>query len=290
MYAQYALYIYSKCLFTKGLVCCNISSALEVKLLNMKDKKPKIKKHGIRYKTAVTVFSLLGLAALTPTSCQLEQPPVPPYSITVENITNEQERKLLYLFIRTNSEETELIRTSPMDQQPIWAIKAEGFNIDEVDLFRKVYSREPYYHVEIDGPTPKVTISGLTEEELINIYNNLSLSYGNVSISQEYSETAQNNESYSLTIDRYKSGNLNALLKTIDSEKITIEDDGPVFASGSRKDIINAFNLNYQAITAKYEDNVEPIQSCSEALDDKLQNAALKIQQDDISAIEQNNN
>ena len=255
----------------------------------MKDKKPKIKKHGIRYKTAVTVFSLLGFAALMPTSCQLEQPPVSPYSITVENLTNEHDGKMLYLFICASSEETKVRRTSPMDQQPIWAIKAEGFNIDEVDFFRKAYTREPYYHVEIDGPVPKVTLTGLTEEELITIYNNLSLSYGNVSISQEYSETAQNNESYSLTIDRYKSRNLNALLKTIDSEKITVEDDGPVFASGSRNDIINAFNLNYQAITAKYADNVEPIESYSETFAGKLNNPNLTIQQEGLTnTLEQN--
>lgn len=254
----------------------------------MKDKKPKIKKHGIRYKTAVTVFSLMSIAALALTSCEPERP-YSPYSITIENITSEHDAKVIYLSVHFNSEKAYVKRTSPMDQQPIWAIKAEGFNIDEVDFFRKVYTREPYYHVEIDGPTPKVTLTGLTEEELINIYNNLSLSYGNLSISQKNSIAEQNNECYNLTIDRYKSSNLNALLKTIDSEKISIEDDGPVFASGTRKDIINAFNLDNQAITAKYEDNVEPIQNYSEALGDKLQNAALKIEQDDIPAIEQTN-
>ena len=254
----------------------------------MKDKKPKIKKHGIRYKAAVTVFSLMSIAALALTSCEPERP-YSPYSITIENITSEHDAKVIYLSVHSYSEKADVKRTSPADQEPIWAITGDGFDIDKIDFLRGAFTRKPYYNIEIDGPTPKITLTDLTEEELIDIYNHLSLSYGNVSISQEYNEAAQNNESYNLTIDRYKSSNLGALLKSIDSKKITIEDDGPVFASGTRKDIINAFNLDNQAITAKYEDHVEPIQSYSEALGDKLQNTALKIQQDDIPAIEQNN-
>ena len=254
----------------------------------MKDKKPKIKKHGIRYKTAVTVFSLMSIAALALTSCEPERP-YSPYSITIENITSEHDAKVIYLSVHFNSEKAYVQRTSPADQEPIWAITGNGFDIDKIDFLRKAYTRKPYYNIEIDGPSPKITLTGLTEEELINIYNNLSLSYGNVSISQEYSETAQNNESYSLTIDRYKSRNLNALLKTIDSEKITVEDDGPVFASGSRNDIINAFNLDNQAITAKYADNVEPIESYSETFAGKLNNPNLTIQQEGLTnTLEQN--
>ena len=257
------------------------------------NKKNILKKHGLRYKAAVSLFSLFGIAALALTSCTEEEPIkyFTPYKLSIDNIPSEYDAKrtaLVLVMFCTEQRDVRINTYVDSEQKTKWSITDDDFDLDNVDCLRKSYVRYDN-HIEIDGPTPKVTISGLTEEELITIYNNLSLSYGNLSISQENSIAEQNNECYNLTIDRYKSKNLNTLLNSIDSEKISIEDDGPVYFCGTRDDLVFAFNLKGEAISVKYIDNAEPIQSCSEALGDKLQNPTLTIEQDDIPAIEQNN-
>ena len=258
------------------------------------NKKNILKKHGLRYKAAVSLFSLFGIAALALTSCTEEEPIkyFTPYKLSIDNIPSEYDAKRTALVLgmfHTEQRDARINKYVDSEQETKWSITDDDFDLDNVDCLRKSYVRYDN-HIEIDGPTPKVTISGLTEEELVTIYNNLSLSYGNLSISQQNSIAEQNNECYNLTIDRYKSKNLNTLLNSIDSEKISIEDDGPVYFCGTRNDLVSAFNLNNETLTVKYRDNIEPIQKYSETFGDKLHNSSLTIEQDDILGyLEQNN-
>ena len=259
----------------------------------MKDKKPKIKKHGIRYKTAVTVFSLLGLAALTLTSCEPELKPqieYQPYNLHISNIDYGSDAKGTALFLLDKYKNIDLKQYAGPDQEVLWSLNIDNYDLDDAERIRRCFIRL-YYNIEISGgPVPKVSITGLTKKELTNLFNNLSLEYGNVSLSQEYGSEAQGGEVYNLVIDRYKSSNLDTLLEAIDNHKITREDDGPIYFCGTRNDLVSAFNLNNETLTVKYRDNIEPIQKYSDTFGDKLHNSSLTIEQDDILGyLEQNN-
>ena len=259
---------------------------------------PKGVKKGFRYKAAAAVFAVMG--ALMLASCSFEptisEPtPVPTptpgpvemvgqtvsydngnWDFRLKGFTTEEEANAAIEQLSNNVSSIFSLSSYDSNGNTFWEIDSSLFDIDQINKLALIADDNLY--CVANGPCENVTISNLTLDELKNIYTNLDISWGDITISQELSPNNEYNIGYKVVINNIKKTDADALISLVsDQTKVRVRHDSyNLFTIKCTKEqVMDIFNVDKNDLTATYQDNYGSDDSFLSVIGDDLSNTKI---------------
>ena len=255
-------------------------------------------KKGFRYKAAAAAFAIMGAFMLASCSFEPNVPQSTPPTVEEQGPVHSQVQEINYdngfwsinLAGFTSQEKAEevagqlsngvdrafSVETYEYNEEVFWNVVSTSFNIDQINILSLLSDKDIYCAVY--GPCENVELTNLTLEEFKNIYTNIDVSWGNITISQEQSPNNDYNIGYKIAVSNIKKTDADTLISLV-SDKTKVKsshNSRKVFTGESTvNDVIDIFNVDKNDLTATYVDNYGSVDSFLSVIGDDLSNTKI---------------
>ena len=248
------------------------------------------KKKSIRFKAAIAFLALLSAVMLSSCNAEMEDNHVfvsqtqqapefenGDWELYINGFESQQEAVDAKEIIGVEGS-TILVSSRTKDGKQIWSISSTDYDIDNLHTIKELQNDNLKF--DISGPYKNVLLYNLSAEELQDVYANIDINWGDITIKQKF-----NTDTMSIAYDvEFKylcyadAEKVHSLLSTNTSRYKVQKDSDKTFAINKTKETIMAmFNLDGKEITAHYEDDYGEKESISTIITDLSNSNITKI-------------